>query len=221
LLEYFLVEHRTSTVVYFVDSFVFYSREWNEDRFLDARLFYRAPFDPALGWILLRTPASRSIAFDYISGFSRINNRNRFEPDISEEESARFHRVYRPVTQIDQQRVDYLYPMVNDATACRAHYLAQFEDLIRYSQSRNVRFMVIKPPIPSRIYRRIPGEAEFDAALNEALHRHGVEFHDFSLVDNDEKFFYDTDHLNRSGVLEFFDHHLKGLLTPLSAKAPS
>ena len=215
MLEYFLAGHQTTDVVYVVDSFAFYSREWNEDRLQDARLFYRAPFDPALARLLLRSQATRLVALDYIVGFSRINNPDRFKPDVSEEEATRFGRTYRPIRQIDQQRTGYLYPAKVDGPAVpRGRYLAEFEDLLRYGKSRNVRFVVIKPPIPQRIYRMIPGEGSFDAALKEILSRQGVGFHDFSLVGNDERFFYDTDHLNRAGVLNFFEHSLKGILTP-------
>ena len=57
LLDYFLVRHRTAAIVYVVDSFAFYSPEWNERRLEDARLFQRAPFDPALARLLLRSGA--------------------------------------------------------------------------------------------------------------------------------------------------------------------
>ena len=55
----------------------------------------------------------------------------------------------------------------------------------------------------------IPGEAEFDAALEKLRERSGIELHVFSQVANDDKFFSDTDHLNRAGVLNFFEHYLK------------
>jgi hypothetical protein len=213
LLEYFLAAHETTNVVYIIDSFAFYSRAWNEDRLQDARLFYRAPFDPVLARLLLRSPASRLTALDYVSGFSRINNADRFGADISDEEANRFSRTYRPIKQLDQQRIEYLYSGQSESASPRDRYLAEFEDLLRYGRSRNIRFIVIKPPIPARIYRMIPGEGSFDAALKNILNRQGVDFHDFSLVGNDEKLFYDTDHLNREGVLNFFEHYLSGTLT--------
>lgn len=212
LLEYFLAAHQTAAVVYVVDSFAFYSRAWNEDRLQDRRLFARAPFDPALARLLLRNPASRSVALDYIAGFSKVNNADRLKPDISDDEEERFNRTYRPIKQLDQQRLDYLYP--ETAESVRDHYLAEFEDLVRYAKSRNIRVIVIKPPIPRRIHDRIPQEGEFDTALKQILDREGVAFSDFSLAGNDERFFYDADHLNRAGVLNFFEHYLKDTLAP-------
>lgn len=210
LLEYFLTAHETTAVVYVVDSFAFYARTWNEDRLHDTRLFARAPFDPVLARLLARNPAARLVALDYLSGFSKINNPDRFQPDVNDDERTRFDKTYRPVPQLDQQRLDYLYPEAPQSV--RDHYLTEFEDLLRDAESRNVRVIVIKPPVPARIYQRLPHEAEFDVALKTILDRHGVAFSDFSRTDNDDRFFFDTDHLNRAGVLNFFEHHLKDTL---------
>ena len=211
LLDYFLSRHEAGSIIYVVDSFAFYSREWNEDRLRDRRLFARAPFDPTLAWLLLRNPATLSVALDYAAGFSKINNRDRFAPDVFPDEATRFDRAYRPVDQIDEQRLAFLYPtQVNPAVFRR--YLAQFEALVADARSRGLRVVVVKPPIPERVSRMIPGEARFDSALSEVLSRHGVELHDFTHAGFDDEFFYDTDHLNREGVLTFFEYYLKDAL---------
>ena len=212
LLEYFLSRHRSSSVVYVVDSFTFYSAEWNERRLQDQRLFARAPFDPALVALLLKSPARPSVALDYAVGFSKINNRDRFAPDTSPDEGARFDRQYRPVAQVDEDRLAYLYPAQIDAGTFQ-NYLTQFERIVSAAQLRGIEIIVVKPPIPERVRRLIPGEVQFDSALKSVLDRHGVELHDFSGVANDERFFQDTDHLNRAGVLEFYHAALAPLLT--------
>jgi hypothetical protein len=213
LLEYFLTRHTTSSVVYVVDSFAFYSREWNEDRVQDSRLFERAPLDPALPGVLARHPATRMVALDYLSGFSKINNPNRFAADLFADETGRFDRVYRPVRQIDRQRIEYLYPESIDRDVFR-RYFAEFEGLVDYVIGRGIRFLAVRPPIPERIRSMLPGEAEFDASLREAMERRQVEYHDFSTVNNDERLFYDSDHLNKAGVLSFFEQHFAGLFRP-------
>lgn len=212
LLEYFLARHTTAHVVYVVDSFAFYSVQWNEERLNDVRLFHRAPFDPVLARLLMRHPETRWRAVDYVLGFSKVNNPDRFKPDVDDAEGGRFERTYRPVRQIDQQRLEYLYPQSADVQPRLTRYLAELADLIRYSKSRGIRVLVVKPPIPDRIYRAIPREAEFDSALTAMLGRERVEFHDFSLVDNDPKLFFDSDHLNRAGVTRFFENHFRQAL---------
>jgi hypothetical protein len=211
VFDYFLAAHQASTLVYVVDSFAFYSRQWNEERLQDTRLFLRAPFDLRLASLLFSDPATRVMAFDYVSGFSKINNGDRFAADVTPEESTRFNRAYRPVRQIDEQRLEYLYPKAIDAATFDA-YLSQFESLIQLARAHAMRVIVIKPPIPERVARQIPAEDRFDARLHEILERHRVEFHDFTHVGNDEKLFYDTDHLNREGVLNFFEHSLAPVL---------
>lgn len=213
LLEYFLTRHTTSTVVYVIDSFAFYSREWNEDRARDSRLYERAPLDLALAGILARHPATRMVALDYVSGFSKINNANRFAPDLFPDETTRFERAYRPVRQIDRQRIDYLYPESIDQDVFR-RYLAEFEDLVDFASKRGMRFVGVRPPIPERIRSLVPGEEAFDAAMKEAMARRQVEYHDFSMVNNDEAFFYDSDHLNKAGVLGFFGQYFASLFRP-------
>jgi hypothetical protein len=211
LLDYFLVSHRIKTVVYVADSFAFYSQAWNEDRLSDTRLFVRAPFDPSLVQVLLQTPAGRGVLPDYVLGFSKVNNPDRFAPDINDDERLNFNKTYRPVKQIDQQRLDYLYPkQLDEATFQR--YLGEFENMLRLLKERNVGVIVVKPPLPTRVYNVLPSEAQFDEALKPVVAKYGARFYDFSLVGNDEKFYFNTDHLNKTGVLNFFETSLKAVL---------
>ncbi|MBI5031424.1 MAG: hypothetical protein HZB51_12920 [Chloroflexi bacterium] len=212
MLDYFLANHQTKNVVYFVDSFAFYTPEWNEKRFQDVRLFDRAPFDPSLFLILFQNLDSRWLSWDYLSGFAKINNADRFKPDITEDEATKFAKTYRPLAQIDKQRIEYLYPSELDPADFR-RYLGEFENMIQFLKHHNIRLTVIKPPIPTRIYKMLPNETEFDQALKTILDRNGIAFHDFSLVSNEEKFFFNPDHLNRDGVLNFYDKNLKQVLT--------
>lgn len=213
-LDYFYAEgHETDAVVYVVDSFAFYSRQWNEGRLEDAELFARAPFDLTLARLLLERPGGRSVVLDYISGFLKINDSDRFQPDLFEAEGSRFERTYRPVPQIDRQRIDFLYPEeVDEAALASSPYLNRFEDLIREVRSRGDRFVIVRPPVPDRIYDMIPAEEAFDATLRRVADRHGAELHDFTSVNDDPELFYDSDHLNREGTLRFFREHLAPLL---------
>lgn len=213
MLEYFLAGHRTKHIVYFVDSFAFYSREWNEERMQDTGLYQRAAFDPALAKLLFTNPNTRPVALDYTLGFSKINNADRFKSDIGDDEATRFAKTYRPVKQIDKQRFEYLYPEQPDPQLT-AQYMAEFEAFLQDAKKRGIQVIVVKPPVPERWYKMLPNEQQFDQALRTVLARNQVEFHDLSLVSNEEKFFYNTDHLNRAGVLNFFQNYLKDIMKP-------
>jgi hypothetical protein len=213
LLDYFLESRRTDAVVYVLDSFAFYSSEWNEDRLGDTRLYLRAPLDLSLARLLLRERGARSAAVAYLTGFPKINNADRFEPDRFPGEGSTFDRTYRPIAQIDRQRLEYLYPAGISVTSLTSSpYLTEFDRLMATVRDHGARFIVVRPPIPQRIHDAIPLEREFDELMRERIENHGGEYHDLSLVANDPELFYDSDHLNRAGVLNFFENHLQHLL---------
>jgi hypothetical protein len=215
LLEYFFSRRDARAVVYVLDSFAFYAPDWNEQRLTDTELYLRAPWDPRLAWQMLRDPAARPAALSYISGFAKINNANRFQPDIAAAEGSAFDRTYRPVPQIDRQRIEYLYPSTIDPDAlATSPYFAELDRIIESTRARGARFIVVRPPVPERFLSMIPHEETFNRELDRVLARHQVEVHDHTRINNDPEFFYDSDHLNQAGVLSWFDNHLAALLLP-------
>ena len=214
VLEEFLREHRTRNVLYVADSFAFYSRAWNEERFADAKLLARTPLAPALArrlWQYVRHEGVDPRALlDYASGFSKINNRERFRPDLWEGE-AQFERVHRPSAAAVKKRVAYLYPEPASAAALE-RYLGELGAIAALARQAGARMVVIKTPIPQQFRSALPGEAAFDAALARVLSAHGVCYADFSTTVNEPRFYFDTDHLNRAGLTELVNRGLKALL---------
>jgi hypothetical protein len=99
-----------------------------------------------------------------------------------------------------------------------ARYFALFEGLVRDLRERGIRVLMVKPPIPDRWHRLLPGEEQFDARAAQLAAEYGAAFYDLSGVSNDESFFYNADHLNRSGVLDFFARGLAPVLVNESAR---
>ena len=217
LLDYFLTRHRAGNVLIVVDSFAYASPQWNEDR-LDPSLFQRAPLDPALVRTMWRHAWARDQILPSISGFAKINNQDRFAPDLPESELTRFDRVYRPVAQIDRQRVSFLYPAELDPDI-RARYFAALEELIAEAQARGMNVVAIKPPTPPRYRDNLPDEAGFDAAIGALFDEAGVTFRDFSEAVTADEYFYDTDHLNRAGTELFIRDFLADFLGEESASS--
>ena len=214
VLEHFLRTHRTRNVLYVADAFAFYSRTWNEERFADAKLLRRTPFDPAIAVRLWdyasREGVSPRAALDYVAGFSKINNRERFERDIWEGETQ-FDRVYRPSASAVKKRIAYLYP---DKTAAVAlgRYLEALAGVAATARSAGANLVVIKMPVPSPYRGELPDEAAFDAAIARLLADRAIPFHDFSPAMEEPRFYFDSDHLNRPGLTQFFARHLKAVL---------
>lgn len=220
VLEHFLREHRVRNLLYVLDSFAFYSRTWNEDRFADAKLLRRTPFVPAIALSLWSYSRNEGVdvraVLDFVTGFSKINNRERFQPDTWEGE-AQFDRVYRPSAAATKKRIEYLYPQPA-ADAAISRYLEEFRELIALAQRRGMRVAVIKMPVPSQFQSQLPGEAAFDEAVSRMLASQDVALRDFSSAMNEPRFYFDTDHLNRAGLTEFLARQLKPLLTSPTGK---
>jgi len=215
VLEAFLRDHTAKNLLYIADSFAFYSRTWNEERFGDAKLLRATPFDPAPAWLLLKYSRLNGVdsraLIDYVTGFSKINNRDRFQKDVWEGE-LQFDRVYRQSPAAAKSRIAYLFP---DAAreAEMSRYVTEFAGLMELAQRRQIRVMVIKMPTPGPFRALLPNEPAFDAALMAAAGQHGVAFTDFSGKLDEPRFYFDTDHLNRAGVTELFNRDLKTILT--------
>lgn len=224
VFEQFLRGHRTRNLLLVVDSFAYYSRAWNEERFADAKLLARTPFEWPVAadlWTFVRSDGVPVQAWlDYVSGFSKINNRDRFRQDSWEGE-AQFERTWRPSTSAVKKRIQYLYPD-GAPTAARNRYLAELKRLLDLAAASGVRVVAIKLPVPPQYASQVPQEAAFDAALRRVLADNAVVYRDLSASLREPRFYFDSDHLNRSGVNELIDRELAALLTrPASNAAPS
>lgn len=214
VFEYFLRQHRARNLLYVVDSFAFYSRTWNEERISDVKLLRCTPFDPAIARSLWGYAGHEGVdpraVLDYVSGFSKINNRERFQRDIWEGE-AQFERAYRPSISAVKKRIDYLFPD-KTSPAARSRYLEEFSTIIALARKEGINVVVIKMPVPPQFHSQLPDEAGFDAALSDFVAARAVIFHDYSATTREPSRYFDTDHLSRTGLTEFFIRDLKPIL---------
>ena len=212
-----LSPQRVRAVVYMLDSFGFYSREWNEDRLNDARLWQRAPWDNDLArsvwYATAHLRVTRSVFWNYASGFSKINDPASWrQPDVWPDE-GKFDRAYQPDEWKDQTRVAFLYPRGADTEAFD-RYLSTFVRLVGDLKAERIPVVVVKPPLRRAFAARLPGELEFNRRIQQTLGRLDAPFHDFADVSFDDSFFYDPDHLNRKGVVRFVSEYLRPALDP-------
>jgi hypothetical protein len=213
LAERYFAEHGADGVLVVVDSFGFYSAKWNEDRFGDRDLLSRTPLDPTTLEMFLRylpRGVDPRAWLDYASGFSKINNQDRFEPDQWEAE-ARFDRAPRPSNVADNDRIEYLYPQ-GVVPARVERYMGDLLALIRAARGAGAEVVVAKLPLPDRFRVLLPHEDEFDRVLFETMREEGVAVRDFSGVLPEPRYYFDPDHLNEEGARLFLAQHLGPLL---------
>ena len=220
MYEQFLGARRTSNVLYVVDSFAFYSRTWNEERLADPKLLARTPFAPALAAALWRYAwegdAPVLAAVDYLTGFSKINNRERFRRDAWEGE-AQFERSARPSKTAVGKRVAYLYPDATPAAA-RARYLDVLATLIATARGAGSAVVIVKLPVPPGFREALPDEAGFDAALAAVLAPTATPLVDLTRTLPDIRHYFDTDHLNRAGLMLLLQGELGAVLATRPAQ---
>jgi hypothetical protein len=83
---------------------------------------------------------------------------------------------------------------------------------VALAREHGMRIMAIKMPLPSQFYKRLPEEANFDTELMRLLAEQDVTFYDFSEMMDEPRYYFDTDHLNRKGLRQFFQSSLRELL---------
>ncbi len=173
-----------------------------------------APFAPATVKLMREYVRDDGVnpraLLDYATGFSKINNRDRFQRDAWEGE-AQFDRVYRPSASAVTKRIAYLYPDP-EAPAVLARYLDDFAGLIEIARQHDMRIVAVELPMPTQFRNQLPHEAVFSDSLIRVLADRVVPLCDFSAELDTPNFYFDTDHLNRSGMTELFQRRLKSLL---------
>lgn len=221
VFEQFLRERRAANLLIVADAFAFYSRTWNEDRFADSKLLARTPYRPALAaglWQFVRDDgvSLRALA-DYTTGFSKINNRDRFRDDRWEGESQ-FERTWRPSASAVRKRMAYLYPD-GSPDAALDRYLAELSRVLVLARQAGMRVVVVKLPTPAQYRSQLPPEAQFDDALGRVLVAANVPLHDWSAALPEPRFYFDSDHLNRAGIDELLARHLIAVLVSQPARS--
>ena len=94
-----------------------------------------------------------------------------------------------------------------------AKYLDDFAALMEIAGQHDMRIVAVKLPMLTQFRNQLPHEAAFNEGLMRVLADRAVPFCDFSTELDNPNFYFDTDHLNRSGLTELFQRRLKPLLT--------
>ncbi len=156
LTEYFLSGHSAKNVLYIIDSFAFYSEQWNEVRIDDPEFPVRAPFDWDLLYTLWRFPSTRGLIPGYLTCFYKINNHERFASDLSEAERSRFTRTYRTNARVDERRMAFLHPeSISLKTVDK--YISELDGLAGALAEREIGLIAVKTPLPGRVLTKLSG----------------------------------------------------------------
>lgn len=208
----FFQDHHAANVLIVVDGFGYADRRWNEDRIGDPDMLARIPYDRRTMAVL--TDALPRLPFktwlDYGTGFSKLNNPDRLSPDIWTAEARFDESRRRPSAAAEAERIDYLYPQ---GGVPEQRYLDDLAALVAMCQQAKARVVIVRPPLPSGFREKLPMEAEFARRIDQIATRQGVQLFDFSNLLPEPSYYFDTDHLNRSGVQAWLNGGLSAILS--------
>lgn len=209
-----LMDVRPGRVLYVLDPFAFQARDWNAGRVEDRTLLRTTPLRASTavlmaGMVVEQGVDPRAMA-DYLTAFSKLNPPRRFETD-GWEGAAAFDRVARPSRHAVASRIDYLYPEGKGMQEA-GPALDAFERLIDEMQEAGAEVVAIRLPLPEHFRTALPDSDALLAALEDIMATRGVRYHDLSEALNDPAFYFDTDHLNRSGVDALWRDHLADMI---------
>ena len=108
-------------------------------------------------------------------------------------------------------RISYLYPEPADPDTVTG-YLDTLLSLFDEAHAAGMDVVVVKLPLPEAFRDALPDEAAFDARLRAGLDPRGIRYLDLSAELSDTRYYFDTDHLNRSGVDALYTGYLRDLL---------
>jgi len=211
--ERYFADHAARHVLILPEAFSFLDQRWNAGRMGDADMVAKIPADRKTVLVMARAMEAglRWQTFaGYATGFSRINDRTRFQTDRWEAED-RFDSAPRPSDAADRARIAFLYPGPPQPGASEQGF-RDLAAIVELAHARKAEVVVALPPLPERFRARMPDADGFEVRVSEFCDRLGVPFHDFSGTIPEARFYFDTDHLNRSGIARWLDEGLGALL---------
>lgn len=212
MAERWFADHRSRSVVIVLDEFGFADRRWNEDRLADYDLLPKIPADVRTARVLARAvprglPPQTWLA--QVTGFARINDRRRLSPPTWSVED-RFDTSPRPSAAAIRSRVGFLYPGSADVSAV-ARGLDDLEATILLARAQGARVVLLSPPLPDAFRTAMPEVPGLASGLADLIGRLDVPLIDHSAEIPESRYYFDTDHLNRSGVMRWLDLGLAAL----------
>lgn len=213
IAERWFVDHACAGVLIVLDDFGFAAPRWNAARLGDDDLLPKIPADAATARVFLRAVARGlpwQTALAQISGFARINDRTRFAPESWAAE-ARFGSSPRPSATAIRSRMAFLYPGPAEPLSLDRG-MADLAATIQIAQAQGARVVLVRPPLPDGFRAAMPAVPGLEARLDALAQRMAVPLVDHRTAIPEPGFYFDTDHLNRRGVLRWLELGLGALL---------
>jgi len=189
--------NKAETIVYFIDPWVLYSREWNEGNHYITDEVLRLDFLVSL----VQSGFDTDVIREYL--------RKKVSYKLFVFPIPRSLEFNEAMNENNKQNTTNLYPDgINQKNFQR--YSAEIERIISIANSHNTSILFIMPPV---LMEELPGRLKTVEFLNDVSKKYKVKAYDYTNNITDRSMFLNTDHLNKKGVLFFSQNYLRDAIT--------
>jgi hypothetical protein len=204
-LELFYENHNNAdTIIYFIDPWVFYSKDWNESNYYITDEVYRFDYLKKL----IANRFSMGVIKEYLHKklsyklfIYPIRRKLVFDESISDSD-------YNALEEFKKERLKLWYPQGTSSKTFRK-YSNYLEEIIKLSRKHNSKVIFVLPPT---LLGELPGQQEVGMYMKEIANKYGISFYDFSSAVNNRALYLNADHLNIKGVIYFSEKFLVPIL---------
>ncbi|MBP7967057.1 hypothetical protein KAZ66_02175 [Candidatus Woesebacteria bacterium] len=189
-----------TTLVYFVDPFIFYRRNLDEN----VSIYVNEPYRHDFSNILKDVETNKEIVAFYETKTAKGIRPTRY-PEFEKKYQGNVSNI---TPESINERIAYLYKDQYNKEQFDKTFRTLMET-IEIARGRGMKVIVI---IPTTQLPTQPQDKYVLDALRAEAKKGLFAFYDFSHVITDPSLFYDTDHLNTPGIMYFTQKHLKPLL---------
>lgn len=217
---FFQSRNTTKRIVYFLDPFVLYSSRWNEDDYI---LKYEG-IEYHYFINLLKNGVSSNVIFDYL-----IDRLTTYSHDfinrtvIPQKKVISQEKTANTTTKKDAEKKEKSTEELESAIKVQLDIYynegLNMEKFIKYSniltkmillgQKNNAKVTIIIPP---GLLGKVPGTENVIKLLEKYKKDYSIKYYDFASEMQEQKFYYDIDHLTSDGVKYFTKHYLLKIL---------
>ncbi len=204
-LEIFYEDYnKADTIVYFIDPWVFYSKDWNENNYYITDEVFRFDYLTKI----IANKFSGSVVKEYLR--KKLSYKLFIYPiprSIVHLDSIN-DKDYSGLKEFQKERVKLWYPQGTDKQNFE-RYSHELEKIIILAKKNNTKVVFILPP---SLLSELPGQKEVTSYMNTLTKKYGVSFHDYSKTVTDRSMYLNADHLNKKGALYFTKEYLLKIL---------
>lgn len=202
-LTYFYDEKNTaSKIIYLIDPWVLYSKQWNEVNYYPADEVFRPKFVK----LMIENNMDNEVIREYLRHKVTYHLFTRKEAKFAD--SKIDENYVKNSKAVYDFKISQWYAEGQDKNTFEK-YSKELEQIIAMAKKNNTEVIFMLPP---NLMHELPGQKELILKMKYFEKKYGIKFYDYSETVHDPKYYNSLDHLNLAGVLMFSKQYLLPIL---------